>query len=107
MKVLPNPSQQLFALESNTERQVLGKRKDNLIKEASNPGETETRVTKNQIPRFAQRLPRDKKEGAMCRGRGSLFYPEMTVPITRFQVATRSCLRLEQIFGQLVLESRE
>jgi len=52
---------------------VLGKRKDNLIKEASNPGETETQVTKNQIPRFAQRLPREKRKG-LCAGEGAVFY---------------------------------
>ena len=43
----------------------------------------------------------------MCRGGGSLLYSEMTVPITRFQLAIRSCLQLEQILGQLVLESKE
>ena len=65
-------AQRLFAQESNTERQVLDKRKDNLIKEASNPGETETRVTKNQIPRFAQRLPGEKRK-ELCVGEGAVF----------------------------------
>ena len=62
---------QLFVVqETNTERQELDKRKDNFIKEASNPEEKGTHVPKNQFLTADHGERAFKKEFQGCTGMG-------------------------------------
>ena len=58
--------QLLAAQESNTERQVLGKRKDGFTEEAGNPGEmvdSRPKEPASHSPGFARRFYRERRKG--------------------------------------------
>ena len=65
----------LVAQEYNTERQVVGKRQDSFVEEASNPGMKVDSCPKEPTPNspgLAERLHREKK--GLQAGEGAILY---------------------------------